>query len=224
MGRSILTEAGSPPATRSQASRHGRPLRATAPHQLPTVPDAPTGLINKLDRPGVQRGRGTARHRRSVATTCCRSSSSSTRSTWSSDWNRVYGPRGFLQWQYVVPDEAAEVVPSSLERLCRGRACRRSWRCSSGSGRATTAPLSFPTKGWTLAFDTDDRPGLDRLFDELDEMVVAAGGRIYLAKDSRVRPELVPVDVPATRRVARGARQADPDGRFRSDLSRRLAT
>ena len=65
-------------------------------------------------------------------------------------------------------------------------------------------------------------PGLATLLDELDEVVVEAGGRLYLAKDSRVRPELMPAMYPRIDEWRETKARLDPDGHFQSDLGRRL--
>jgi len=84
--------------------------------------------------------------------------------------------------------------------------------------------LSFPMSGWTLALDFPARtPWLGPLLAELDEMVLEAGGRLYLAKDSRIPAELMPRMYQRLEDFRRLRAAVDPAGVFSSDLSRRLA-
>jgi decaprenylphospho-beta-D-ribofuranose 2-oxidase len=220
MGRSVLDRGRFATRAEVEAAGIADPC-AYSTHQLPSVPDVfPSGLLNRLSI-------------RAFNELWFRKAPQAKRDQlWSiekffhpldmvADWNRMYGPRGFLQWQYVVPDESSEVIRTTVERLS-GAGVSSFLAVLKRFGPGNDGHLSFPTRGWTLALDIPVALGLDRLLDDLDELVVAEGGRIYLAKDSRVRPELVPEMYPRLDDWRRIRAEVDPEGRFRSDMSRRL--
>ncbi len=129
------------------------------------------------------------------------------------DWNRLYGPSGFLQWQCVVPFGAEEALRQVAESLAHHRVPTLIGVLKR-FGPANPGPLSFPLAGWTLSVDVPATvEGLAGILDGLDEVVAAAGGRLYLAKDSRMRPELLAATYPRLGRVAGGPRPGRPQGR-----------
>jgi FAD/FMN-containing dehydrogenase len=137
------------------------------------------------------------------------------------EWNRMYGRKGFAQYQCVLPLERSRAgLPLLLDEIARA-----GW----GSflavlkllGEQDTGTLSFPMRGYTLALDFAVRPGLRELFARLDEIVAGHGGRLYLAKDAMMPPALLArtyAGLPAFRAI----RAAHGAARFSSALAERL--
>ncbi|WP_200841189.1 FAD-binding oxidoreductase, partial [Geminicoccus flavidas] len=137
-------------------------------------------------------------------------------------WNRIYGRRGFRQFQCVVPFEGGE---TSLRRLLEeiGRHGQASFLAVlKAFGRTGPGHLSFCMPGWTLAVDLPERSGVAGLLAALERIVLDAGGRIYLAKDSQLSAEGFARMYPELDRFRTVLERVDPDGRWQSGLSRRL--
>ncbi|MBQ0891055.1 FAD-binding oxidoreductase [Streptomyces sp. RM72] len=138
-------------------------------------------------------------------------------------WNRVYGRGGFVQYQFVVGHGREEALRRIVHRIS-ARRCPSFLAVLKRFGEADPGWLSFPVPGWTLALDIPaGLPGLGAFLDELDAEVADAGGRVYLAKDSRLRPELLAAMYPRLDDFRALRAELDPRGVFVSDLARRLA-
>lgn len=218
-GRGLLTRANHATLADLPRKQRREPLKFDAP-QLLTVPDVfPPGLLNRVTgkifsevwyrksptRHGVVQNITQFLHPLDIV----------------GEWNRGYGPRGFLQYQFVVPLERADVIREVLHRLtASGHVSALNVLKRFGEGNP--APLSFPRPGWTLCLDIPVRPGLAALCTQLDEIVLDAGGRHYLAKESRTTPEAIRRGYPRLDEWRKVRAAVDPDGVFVSDQARRL--
>jgi decaprenylphospho-beta-D-ribofuranose 2-oxidase len=137
-------------------------------------------------------------------------------------WNRIYGTRGFLQWQFVVPDDAHDTLRAVVGALTRS-GCASFLAVLKRFGPGNVGHLSFPSPGWTLALDIPAGvAGLGPLLDRLDVLVAEVGGRVYLAKDSRLNSALLAQMYPRLDQWRAVQNRVDPKGVLTSDLNRRL--
>jgi decaprenylphospho-beta-D-ribofuranose 2-oxidase len=137
------------------------------------------------------------------------------------DWNRLYGKRGFHQFQCVVPlDQAPALREMLAEIAASGLASPLAVLKRMGPGRA--GYLSFPMEGYTLAVDFPNRAAARELIKQLQARAAEVGGRNYFAKDSLARAEEIPAMYPELDLWRKEAAKADPDGALQTDLVRRL--
>jgi len=138
------------------------------------------------------------------------------------EWNRLYGPHGLIQYQFVIPSGEEAALVRCFE-LMRARRLPVYLAVFKRFGAAFGGPLSFPLEGWTLAADLPAAaPGLRAALDELDEVVAGCGGRVYLTKDARLRRKTMAAMYPELDRFDAQRSRVDPEGILRSDLARRL--
>ena len=138
------------------------------------------------------------------------------------DWNKLYGKRGFHQFQCVLPDETAEKALTDMLRKISKAGIASPLAVLKRTGDGGAGHLSFPMKGYTLALDFPNSSTAARLVPELNQVTAEAGGRVYFAKDSTATAELVAGmygDLADWREIVK---TADPDRSLETDLVRRL--
>ncbi|MBX7112944.1 MAG: FAD-binding oxidoreductase [Myxococcaceae bacterium] len=138
------------------------------------------------------------------------------------DWNRAYGPRGFTQYQCVLPESAGEgAARRFLEVLTRRGGA--SFLCViKDCGPQGKGLLSFPMKGMSIALDIAVRDNTQALIDDLNAFVIAEKGRMYLAKDAFTRKEDFEKMEPRLAEFQRVRQKWDPTFKFKSAQSIRL--
>ncbi|MFE0172688.1 FAD-binding protein [Streptomyces sp. NPDC059002] len=224
MGRSVLTRGDHAPldALPDRARARRAPL-AFRPGQLPAAPSfVPEGLLGKASV-GLFNELWYRKAPRSRTGELQKISTFFHPLDGVPHWNRIYGRSGFVQYQFVVGYGKEEALRRIVRRISE-RGCPSFLAVLKRFGEGDPGWLSFPMPGWTLALDIPaNLPGLGSFLDELDEEVATADGRVYLAKDSRMRPEMLAAMYPRLDDFRALRADLDPRGVFRSDLSRRLA-
>jgi decaprenylphospho-beta-D-ribofuranose 2-oxidase len=138
------------------------------------------------------------------------------------NWNRLYGRQGFLQYQFVLPiKNSREGIKKILNIISKS---------GQGSplavlklfGPKNKNYLSFPTEGYTLALDFKNQPALFPLLDELDKIVLEYGGKIYLAKDARIKEQDFKKGYNQISKFLKIRQQNNLNKKFQSIQSRRL--
>ncbi len=137
-------------------------------------------------------------------------------------WNRAYGRRGFTQYQCVLPRAAGAPGVRDFLRLLTRLGGASPLCVIKDCGPEGRGVLSFPLEGTSIAVDMAVSADTQRIVDRLNELVIAAGGRIYLTKDRFTRPEHYRAMEPRLPRFLALRERWDPGRRLRSAQSRRL--
>jgi FAD/FMN-containing dehydrogenase len=138
------------------------------------------------------------------------------------DWNRLYGPRGFTQYQCVLPAAKGPQAARRFLELLTRRGGASMLCVIKDCGPEGVGLLSFPKAGISIALDIPITDATQSLVDALNEEVIAEGGRVYLAKDAFTRPEHFRAMEPRLPAFLAVRRKWDPEGRIRSVQSVRL--
>jgi hypothetical protein len=200
------------------AALDGQPASPLRPARLRVPADAPTGLLNRLTlslfNEAYYRAQFGSRRRVIVPYASFFFPLDGV-----DDWTRLYGRRGFLQYQCVVPDApGGGPIRTIFERISRsGEPASLAVLKRFGDVRSPGL-LSFPREGMTLAVDFAFRGGRTlELLDDLDAVVREAGGAVYPAKDARMSPKSFRMFFPGLERFT-----AQRDPKFSSSFWRRV--
>ena len=139
-----------------------------------------------------------------------------------SDWNRLYGPRGFTQYQCVLPEAAGRGAARRFLELLTGRGGASMLCVIKDCGPEGAGLLSFPKRGISIALDIPITDDTQALVDALNDAVCAEGGRVYLAKDALTRAAHFRAMEPRLDGFLGVRRKWDPEGRIKSAQSVRL--
>jgi decaprenylphospho-beta-D-ribofuranose 2-oxidase len=139
------------------------------------------------------------------------------------DWNRIYGGRGFYQYQMVLPPDPGHAALRELLSAIGASGLGSFLAVLKEFGPTDNGGLSFPRAGVTLALDFPNHGApLLSLFERLDAITLSAGGRVYLGKDARLSRATFRRMYPGWEAWRATRDRLDPGGVFQSELGRRL--
>ncbi len=136
------------------------------------------------------------------------------------NWNRGYGKKGFVQYQFVLPLDAKQGLIDILHSI--SDAGLGSFLAVLKVFGKQESLISFPMEGYTLALDFPVRDGLFEFLDTLDKIVLQYGGRLYMSKDARMKPEILEAGYPDLDTFRSIIKRYDPEGKIVSVQSERL--
>ena len=220
LGRSVLMR-GNPARRTDLPARLRNPLARRLPPERSLALDFPSGLLNRFSV-GAFNAAFYRMHRNRTGQIVPMESYfyplDSIR-----NWNRMYGRRGFVQYQLLFPLETSAKglleVLESVSRSGRGSFLGVLKRF----GEANGGLFSFPFPGYTLALDLPVADGLVAFLKSLDTLVLRHGGRLYLGKDAVTSPESFAAMYPRLEEFRAIKARLDPENKLSSSLSRRLA-
>ncbi|MEP6725076.1 MAG: FAD-binding oxidoreductase [Bacteroidota bacterium] len=137
------------------------------------------------------------------------------------NWNKGYGKRGFIQYQFVIPEENGKENLKEILEMIAASGCTPFLNVFKRMGDGQGI-LSFPFKGYTLAIDFPVSKQLLAFTPKLDAKVLAAGGRLYLGKDALLNESMFKQMYPEYQQWLAVKKKYDPAGEFCSNISRRL--
>jgi FAD/FMN-containing dehydrogenase len=137
------------------------------------------------------------------------------------NWNRGYGKRGFIQYQFVIPEDNGKQHLTEILQLIASSGCTPFLNVFKRMGDGQGI-LSFPFKGYTLAIDFPMTNALPAFSKKLDAKVKEAGGRLYLGKDALLDEAMFKAMYPEHEQWLSIKRKYDPENKFSSTIGRRL--
>lgn len=137
------------------------------------------------------------------------------------NWNKGYGKRGFIQYQFVIPEENGKQHLTEILEMIAASGCTPFLNVFKRMGDGQGI-LSFPFKGYTLAIDFPVTKNLLTFTPKLDAKVLAAGGRLYMGKDALLQEGMFKAMYPQYEQWLEIKRKYDPKEKFSSNISRRI--